>query len=144
MQTGSRAASLGFMRKTIWHSLAALAVASMALAGCSSEPAPTPATEGPTEVTSEPVGDVTIIDVRTPEEYAQGHLDGAVLLDLNSGQFEQEFTNLDPDGEYLLYCRSGNRAGQAQALMEAAGFNNVTNLGSLESAADATGNEVVK
>ncbi len=88
--------------------------------------------------------DVIIIDVRTPEEYASGHLDGARLLDLNGGQFAAELPNLDPDAEYAVYCRSGNRSGQAVAMMTEAGFSQVTNLGSLEQAAESTGIAIVK
>ena len=51
---------------------------------------------------------------------------------------------LDPgDAEYLVYCRSGNRAGQTTDLMEEAGFSDVTNLGSLEEASEATGISIV-
>ena len=85
-----------------------------------------------------------ILDVRTPEEYAAGHLEGAVLLDFNGGQFAAELPSLDPDAEYVVYCRSGNRAGQAVALMEKAGIGAATNAGSLEQAAKATGLSVVE
>ncbi len=88
--------------------------------------------------------DAVVIDVRTPEEYAAGHLEGAVLLDFNGGQFAAEFPGLDPEGEYLVYCRSGNRSGQAIALMEEAGFSALTDLGSMEEAAKATGLPVVE
>lgn len=88
--------------------------------------------------------DAIIIDVRTPEEYAVGHLEGAQLLDLNGGQFAAEYMNLDPEAEYYVYCRSGNRSGQAVAMMTDAGFTNVTNLGSLEQAAESTGLVIVK
>ncbi|MDO5735663.1 MAG: rhodanese-like domain-containing protein [Propionibacteriaceae bacterium] len=90
------------------------------------------------------VNDTTVvIDVRTPEEYAAGHLEGAQLLDLTSGEFAAALPQLDPDAEYLVYCRSGNRSGQAVSLMKDAGFPNATNLGSLEEAADATGITIV-
>ena len=85
-----------------------------------------------------------ILDVRTPGEFAAGHLDGAQLIDYNAGEVPAAIATLDPDAEYLVYCRSGNRASQAIALMEAAGFTQVTNLGSLENAAEATGIEVVR
>lgn len=88
--------------------------------------------------------DAVVIDVRTPEEYAAGHLEGAVLLDFNGGQFAAEFPGLDPEGEYLVYCRSGNRSGQAIALMEEAGFSSLTDLGSMEQAAKATGLPIVE
>ena len=109
-------------------------LAALTLAGCSqAEPAPTP-----------PGENTVVIDVRTPEEYAEGHLEGAVLLDLTGGDFEAALPDLDPKLEYLLYCRSGNRAGQALALMTDAGFSNVSNLGSLAEAASATGLPVTR
>ena len=85
-----------------------------------------------------------IIDVRSPEEFAQGHLEGAELIDFNAGDLEAALTELDPDAEYVVYCRSGNRSSQAVAMMEDAGFTNVSDLGSLESAAKATGVEIVQ
>ena len=85
-----------------------------------------------------------IIDVRSPEEFAQGHLEGAELIDFNAGDLEAALTELDPDAEYVVYCRSGNRSSQAVAMMEDAGFTNVSDLGSLESAAKVTGLEIVQ
>lgn len=84
-----------------------------------------------------------VIDVRTPEEYAAGHLVGAILLDLNSGEFAEMLPSLDPNAEYLVYCRSGNRSGQAVAMMVHEGFVSVTNLGSVEAASIATGLPIV-
>lgn len=84
-----------------------------------------------------------MIDVRTPGEYAGGHLEGAVLLDLNSGAFAAAIPSLEPDAEYVVYCRSGNRSGQAVAMMEQAGFANVTDLGGVGDAAAATGLPIV-
>ncbi|MEO7588248.1 MAG: rhodanese-like domain-containing protein [Arachnia sp.] len=84
-----------------------------------------------------------IIDVRTAEEFATGHLDGARLLDLTSGEFAATLPELAPDVEYLVYCRSGNRSAQAVTLMEDAGFSDVTNLGSVEQASSATGIPIV-
>lgn len=65
---------------------------------------------------------VTVLDVRTPEEYAEGHLDGAVLVDFSSPTFADEIAQLDALRPYLVYCRSGNRSGQAVAVMQQAGF----------------------
>lgn len=103
----------------------------VALAGCSE---PADATVGE---------DAVLIDVRTPEEYAMGHLDGAQLLDLNSGEFAAALPQLSPNTEYFVYCRSGNRSGQAVKMMQDAGFTDLTNLGSLEEAAEATGIVIV-
>lgn len=113
---------------------AALLTATLALAGCSANPEPT------VSVTS----DTIIIDVRSAEEFASGHLDGANLLDLNSGEFAAYLPNLDPAAEYLVYCRSGNRSTQAINMMLDAGFTNVTNLGSVQEASKATGISIIK
>ncbi|WP_182354016.1 rhodanese-like domain-containing protein [Flaviflexus huanghaiensis] len=88
--------------------------------------------------------DVIVLDVRTPSEFAAGHLEGAQLVDFNAGEVASAIPELDPEAEYLVYCRSGNRSSQATALMEQAGFTNITNLGSLEEASEATGIEIVR
>ncbi len=87
--------------------------------------------------------DTVIIDVRTPAEYAQGHLDGALNIDLQSGTFETQIDSLPNDGDYIVYCRSGNRSAQAAQIMAAAGFTNVRDAGALQDAADATGLAIV-
>ena len=84
-----------------------------------------------------------VLDVRSPDETAAGYLEGAQMLDFNSGEFAAALPKLDPEAEYLVYCRSGNRAGQAIAMMQQNGFENVTNLGSLQDAANATGLPIV-
>jgi rhodanese-related sulfurtransferase len=85
-----------------------------------------------------------VIDVRTPAEFAEGHLDGALNINLESGNFASEISQLDPAGTYLIYCRSGNRSGQAITQMEAAGFTNLTNLGGYADASASTGIPLVK
>ncbi len=69
-----------------------------------------------------------IIDVRTPQEYDEGYLNNAINIDFNSTNFKQEISKLDKEKEYLIYCRSGNRSGQALNIMKSMGFKNVTNL----------------
>lgn len=91
---------------------------------------------------AEPVAladDVVIIDVRTPAEFASGHLQGAVNFDVQSPDFEAQIAQLDPEGSYYVYCRSGNRSGQAIDRMSSLGFTDLTNGGSVESASGATG-----
>lgn len=85
-----------------------------------------------------------ILDVRTPEEYAEGHIEGAVLLDFNSGEFAAKFEDLKRDTDYVLYCRSGNRSGQAAQMMAAAGFPSATNLGALPDAAASLKAKIVR
>lgn len=79
-----------------------------------------------------------IIDVRTQEEYDAGHL-AAVDRHLNllNGDFEAQLKSLDKDKTYYLYCRSGNRSGQAAELMVESGFNNVYNIGGYQDLVDA-------
>lgn len=84
-----------------------------------------------------------ILDVRTAEEYLAGHLEGAVNIDVESEDFEQLVSQLDPAGEYQLYCRSGRRSAIAKQKMLDLGFANVTDLGSLEEASEATGITVI-
>lgn len=76
-----------------------------------------------------------VIDVRSAEEFAAGHVRGATNLDYESGQLESSLASLDKDASYSLYCRSGRRSALAVQLMKNAGFTNVTDLGALESAA---------
>lgn len=71
---------------------------------------------------------ITVIDVRTPEEYAEGHLAGATLLDFYEPTFAEQLAELERDGTYLLYCRSGNRSGQAASIMADLGFEQVYDL----------------
>lgn len=119
---------------------AAAVFGALALAAGLAACAPAAATE-PT-VTVGP--DTVLLDVRTAAEYAEGHLEGAKQLDFNGGEVVAAIPSLDPDAEYLVYCRSGNRSGQAIALMQQAGFTNLTNLGSVEQAAEATGLPIIR
>lgn len=72
--------------------------------------------------------DVVVLDVRTPEEYAAGHIEGAVLVDFQADDFADRIASLDRDTTYVLYCRSGNRSAQARALMDELGFRDVTDV----------------
>lgn len=77
----------------------------------------------------------TIVDVRTPEEFADNHLKDAINIDFRDPSFETKIKALSKDQPYVLYCRSGNRSGQAEKLMKSLGFKSVENLGSLQEAA---------
>ena len=69
-----------------------------------------------------------LLDVRTSEEYSEGHIEGATLIDYNSSSFDSKLSELDKDESYLLYCRSGNRSGKAVHKMIGLGFADVTNM----------------
>jgi phage shock protein E len=73
--------------------------------------------------------DLVILDVRTPEEFAEGHIDGAVLVDFYDADFADQLAALDPDLPYLVYCRSGNRSGQTLPLMQQLGFGSAVDVG---------------
>lgn len=72
--------------------------------------------------------DVQLIDVRTPAEYADGHLHGAVNLDWTGGVLDQRMATLDKTKPVLLYCASGRRSAAAREAMSAAGFRDVKDL----------------
>lgn len=71
---------------------------------------------------------VQIIDVRTAAEFAQGHLQNAINIDVQSGVFDQEITKLDKTASYAIYCRSGRRSAIAASKMSDAGFTTIFNL----------------
>ncbi len=75
-----------------------------------------------------PPADLVVLDVRTPEEFAEGHLEGAVLVDFYDADFADQLAALDPDVLYLLYCRSGNRSGETLGVMEQLGFTSVADI----------------
>ena len=97
---------------------------------------------------SDPIDMTTIaavIDVRTPDEFASGHLDGALNFDIQGSMFATEIGALDKSANYVIYCRSGNRAGQAVTYMQDNGFTGtLTNAGSVDEASSATGISVVQ
>jgi rhodanese-related sulfurtransferase len=72
--------------------------------------------------------DFVLLDVRTPEEFASGHLDGAVNVDFYSADFATSLAALDRDDRFLVYCRTGNRSGSTLELMEQLGFQDVHHL----------------
>jgi rhodanese-related sulfurtransferase len=85
----------------------------------------------------------TIIDVRAADEYAAGHLAGAVNHNVEDGSLESALASLDPEASYVVYCRSGRRSEIAAEIMKTNGFAQVADLGSLEDAADASGLAIV-
>lgn len=68
-----------------------------------------------------------LVDVRTPEEFQEGHIKGAVNIDYYD-DFQIKISKLDKTKSYLLYCRSGSRSYSAVKLMKNIGFNSVSHL----------------
>jgi rhodanese-related sulfurtransferase len=70
----------------------------------------------------------TILDVRTPQEYAGGHLSGAINLDFYSKSFRNELNQLDKNKTYLIYCRTGRRSRVTLNMMRELGFSGVYDI----------------
>jgi rhodanese-related sulfurtransferase len=66
-----------------------------------------------------------LIDVRTPDEFAEGHLKNAQNIDYLNDDFEKNIQHLDKSKNYYLYCRSGKRTAEAAAVMQKLGFENI-------------------
>jgi len=130
-------ARLGSARRSL-SAVVTLTVLSFGLVACGEETANSPQAA---ELVS---AGTVIIDVRTPEEFAAGHLDGAVLIDIKNPSFDAAITKLDATASYIVYCRSGNRSAQAVDRMRAIGIENITDLGSLENASAQTGVAIVQ
>lgn len=72
--------------------------------------------------------DFIILDVRTPGEFASGHLKKSVNLDFHSTSFSHSLDSLNKDKTYLVYCRSGNRSSHASSMMKQKNFTRIYNL----------------
>lgn len=119
--------------------LAALALAiALAATGCAGSDAPD--ADGPDASAST---DFTVIDVRTPAEFAAGHLEGAINIDESAPGFEQEVDALPRDADYVVYCHNGIPSGSAIATMRDLGFENLTDAGPISRAAASTGLAVI-
>jgi phage shock protein E len=105
----------------------AILASALLLAGCSTSPSAMDlsVSEFSSKVTE---AGVITLDVRTPGEFNEGHIEGALLVDFQSGNFENEIASLDKGKTYAVYCRSGNRSGQAVKVMSDAGFTDLYNL----------------
>jgi rhodanese-related sulfurtransferase len=111
----------------VWVLLLVLSVAMTTLAG----PAVTNVTVGKAQVLiRERAGkpDFVILDVRTPEEFAEGHIASSVNLDVQSRDFENALKKLDRKKSYLVYCRTGNRSRMATVAMESLGFRSIFHM----------------
>ena len=86
---------------------------------------------------------IVLLDVRTAEEFAAGHLPGAVNIDVESPDFAAGIASLDPGKPYALYCRSANRSKVAMTAMQAAGFTNLYDRAGGINAWKSAGGEVV-
>jgi len=86
---------------------------------------------------------ITIIDVRTPGEFAQGHIEGAINYNVEGPDFANQIMGLDPAGVYAVYCQSGNRSQVAVSQMSSIGVNSIFELESGISGWESAGFPVV-
>ncbi|MEI9919761.1 MAG: rhodanese-like domain-containing protein [Bacteroidota bacterium] len=73
-------------------------------------------------------GGATVLDVRTPEEYSNGHIAGSQNIDFKDPSFDANILTLDKARPYAVYCASGVRSGKAAEIMRQNGFTNVFTL----------------
>lgn len=85
-----------------------------------------------------------LIDVRTPKEFAEGHLKGARMINFYDKDFLDQMSKLDKKKELYIYCRSGNRSGQAAEKLKNIGFTKVYDLQGGIKKWNAKGLETVK
>lgn len=72
--------------------------------------------------------DFIILDIRTPREYRQGHIPGAISIDYYNPNFKSNIDRLDRGKTYLIYCRSGNRTGRSLKIFAELGFLHIYHL----------------
>lgn len=72
--------------------------------------------------------DLVILDIRTPEEFAAGHIKDAMLINFHGESFTAEIAKLDRTKPYLMHCASGGRSGQAMKTFKELDFTNIYHL----------------
>ena len=72
--------------------------------------------------------DVQLIDVRTPEEFREGHLEKAINIDITADNFDTKVATLNKEKPIMVYCKSGGRSARASARLKDLGFKNITDL----------------
>lgn len=118
--------TLGGMRRILIF-LGLLLGTTALLAGCSSSSAVENVSPDEFMTAAAEAGTV-VVDVRTPGEYAAGHVEDAVNIDVESGTFAAQIAELPKDTTYAVYCHSGRRSSLATDQMAEAGFTSLVNL----------------
>jgi phage shock protein E len=98
------------------------------VAGCSSSAGAVQAVDPQAFLQTAAQSGTTVIDVRTPAEFAAGHIDGAVNINVESDTFNGQIDSLDKNATYAVYCHSGRRSTLATDAMAQAGFTKLYNL----------------
>ncbi|QQR86686.1 MAG: rhodanese-like domain-containing protein [Flavobacteriales bacterium] len=114
----------------------------IASAGCAAQPA---GTIGAAALQAELRTDtVQLIDVRTPDEWSRGHIEGAVHIDWFSDEFKAQVEKLDKNAPVRLYCAAGGRSEEAREMLRGMGFRDVLDLDGGIGAWKKSGGAVVK
>lgn len=71
---------------------------------------------------------VQLVDVRTPEEFNEGHLQNAVNIDITADDFDAKVASFDKEKPILVYCKSGGRSSKAATRLKELGFKNIFDL----------------
>lgn len=96
-----------------------------------------PAAPSPRDFVAQRDPSAPVLDVRTPSEFASGHLRGALNVDVMAPDFGKRVEallskgTLKKDATVYLYCRSGNRSGQAEGMLRRMGFTQTANVGGI-------------
>ncbi len=112
------------------------------MAGCAGSETITPGQETPTQILEDITSqeaftllqnnqdnpNFVVLDVRTPEEFGDGHIENAINIDYYSDTFRDELDNLDKSKTYLVYCRSGGRSANAMSIMAELNFKEAYNM----------------
>ena len=69
--------------------------------------------------------DVQLVDVRTPEEYALGHIGNAININVNASDFKERISQMDKEAPIYLYCKKGGRSNRAVGMLQELGFHTI-------------------
>lgn len=114
--------------KKLLLALVAVFTASLVLTGCSGGSSAITTVDASTWMKDATQPGVTIIDVRTPDEFAAAHVEGAVNMNVEGPDFQAQIATLDKNGTVAVYCHSGRRSQMAADQMASAGFTKIINL----------------
>jgi rhodanese-related sulfurtransferase len=119
-------------RLMLW--IVGAAALALVMVGCASAPSQvTIAHPSPQDVYDrlQAGDDFILLDVRTPEEWADGHIDGATLIPLDELE-TRAASELPKDADIVVYCRSGNRSAQAADYLVGAGYSYISDMGGIQ------------
>jgi phage shock protein E len=108
-----------------------IVLAAMAMAACGATPSQSAVRTADASEAVSMLDSRVVIDVRTPAEYAAGHVAGARNIDVEAADFSSRISSLDGTAPVLVYCHSGRRSAIAADQMAAAGFGDIVDAGAM-------------